>query len=95
MALQSVLVFLVVACCFVYAAWTLMPQSVRRGLANGMLRWPLPPVLRTIVQRGARSSGSCHCDGCDRAPPERALVFHPKIGQKTQRLTRSKTDKAA
>ncbi len=72
-----------------------MPQTARRSLAGRLLRWPLPKVLRTVVQRGAGRSGGCHCDGCDRAAPERVLVFHAKTGQKTRRLIRSDAKKSS
>lgn len=93
MALQSVSVFILVAWCFAYALWTLMPQTARRSLASRLLRWPLPRELRTIVQRSAARSGGCHCDGCDRAAPGQALVFHAKAGQKVRWLIRSEAKK--
>ncbi len=93
MALQSALVFMVVAACFVYALWTLMPQTGRSSLSRRLLRWPLPKMLRTVVQRSAGRSGGCHCDGCDRAAPERALVFHAKSGQNTTQLIRFESKK--
>ncbi len=86
---ESVLVFLVVSSCFVYALWTLMPQTARRSLAVRLLRWPLPGLLRAVVQRGARSCGACRCHGCDRAAPERVLMFHAKAGQTSRRRIQS------
>ena len=67
MALQSLIVFIVVACCFVYAAWTLLPQVARRAAARSLLRLPLPRSLASTLQTAASASASCHCSGCDRA----------------------------
>ena len=90
MALQSLLVFLLVAGCFVYAAWTLMPQVARRLTANGLLRLPLPDAWRTALQKTLSTSGGCHCSGCDHAQSKagsvkasapQVLVFHPRKRQ--------------
>ena len=87
MALQSLLVYSLVAGCFVYAAWTLMPQVARRLTANGLLRLPLPDAWRTALQKTLSTSGGCHCSGCDhalpkagavKAPAPQVLVFHPR-----------------
>ncbi len=87
MALQSLLVYSLVAGCFVYAAWTLMPQVARRSLANALLRLPLPDVWRAALQKSLSTSGGCHCSGCDQAQPKaggmktpapQVLVFHPR-----------------
>ena len=87
MALQSLLVFLLVAGCFVYAAWTLMPQVVRRVLIDALLRLPLPEAGRAALQKSLSTSGGCHCSGCDHAQPKaggvkaaapQVLVFHPR-----------------
>ena len=82
MTLQSLIVTVVVGGCFVYAAWTLMPQGVRRMLANGLLRLPLPDQLTATLQQALRASGGCNCSGCDQAPAKPAaltqpLRFHP------------------
>jgi hypothetical protein len=56
----------VVAACFGYSAWALMPAALRRRLAIVLsrVRWigRLPSVARA-----ARASGGCGCDGCDRS----------------------------
>lgn len=77
-----------------YVVWTLLPQAARRGLARGLLCWPLPRALAQPLRRVARvSAGCCNCSGCDRAPAidalagkagqptvagTQALVFHPR-----------------
>jgi hypothetical protein len=93
MGLQSFLVLVLVVCSFVYAAWTLMPQAARRGLAQGLLRWPLPLSFASYLQQAARAPAGCNCSGCDRAPANakkgdrggpmnallvKPLVFHPR-----------------
>lgn len=93
MGLQSLLVLLLVAGSFVYAAWALMPQLARRGLAQGLLRWPLPRSIAGYLRQAARASAGCHCSGCDRAPANfkqgnrpgptdgllaKPLIFHPR-----------------
>lgn len=90
MALQSMLVFLLVTGCFVYAAWSLLPQVARRPLTNGLLRLPLPIAWRAALQKTLSTSGGCHCSGCDHAQPKpqsglttssaaaQVLVFHPR-----------------
>jgi hypothetical protein len=96
MDMQSLAVFVVVNCCFVYAAWSLMPQVARRPLANGLLRLPLPQPLRHFLRKAAEASAGCHCSGCDHAQPKfgqsggaakvslsstQVLVFHPRKHQ--------------
>jgi hypothetical protein len=96
MDMQSLAVFVVVSCCFVYAAWSLMPQVARRALANGLLRLPLPQQLVFTLQKAASASSGCQCSGCDRAQPKvsqaggvakasssssQVLVFHPRKRQ--------------
>ena len=66
MTLQSLAVFVVVTCCFSYAAWTLLPQVARRAMANSLLRLPLHASLRLSLERAASASGACHCSGCER-----------------------------
>ena len=66
--LQSLLVLVLVAGSFVYATWALLPQAARRGVAQGLLRWPLPRIVAGHLQRAARAQAGCSCSGCDRAP---------------------------
>jgi hypothetical protein len=90
MALQTLIVSLLVAGCFVYAAWNLMPQAVRRLLACALLRLSLPRSLAAYLQKAAQGSAGCGCSGCDHAPAKRAspaqapapsehvMQFHPR-----------------
>lgn len=83
MTLQTVIVALLVAGSFAYAAWTLLPQVMRRALASGLLRLPLPGRWRARLQTVARATaGGCGCSGCDALPPPAAkpqpVVFHPR-----------------
>ncbi len=90
---QSFIVGVLVAGSFIYAAWSLMPQVVRRLLAQGLLRWPLPRSFAAFLQQAAQAQVGCHCSGCDRAPANikktdkrsaadaattQPLVFHPR-----------------
>ncbi|NDP38421.1 MAG: hypothetical protein GZ093_06675 [Rhodoferax sp.] len=93
MGLQSLIVWLLVAGSFVYAAWSLLPQAARRILAQGLLRWPLPRALAQFLRQAARAQAGCNCSACDHAPanvrkagkpgpadaaPAQPLVFHPR-----------------
>jgi hypothetical protein len=83
MTLQTVIVALLVAGSFAYAAWTLLPQAARRGLAAGLLCLPLPGRWRAYLQTMARAAaGGCGCSGCDAVPPPtgkpQPVVFHPR-----------------
>jgi hypothetical protein len=71
MGLQSLIVALVVAGSFVYAAWRLMPAALRRWLASQLLRLPVPERLLAPLHKAAQTSGGCDCSGCDRAPGQR------------------------
>ena len=64
MDLQILIVALVVAGSFVYAAWSLMPQVLRRVLAAQLLRLPVPARWRVALRRAAQTSGGCNCSGC-------------------------------
>lgn len=83
MTLQTVIVALLVAGSFVYAAWTLLPQAARRALASGLLHLPLPGRWRARLQIVARAAaGGCGCSGCDALPVSagkpQPVVFHPR-----------------
>ncbi|MBA3056734.1 MAG: hypothetical protein KJ614_17690 [Gammaproteobacteria bacterium] len=93
MELQSIIVGLLVAGSFVYAAWSLSPQAARRLLAQALLRCPLPPSLAKFLRQAAQAPAGCNCSGCDRAPAHikkteqrsaadactaQPLVFHPR-----------------
>jgi hypothetical protein len=79
MSLQFFVMTIVVSCCFVYATWTLMPQSGKVWLAQSLLRLPLPvslPVsLLASLQKVAQQSSACNCSGCDRAPGSKKGIF--------------------
>jgi len=80
--LQNLIVALLVAGCAVYAAWTLMPATARRGIATSLLKLPLPAALELKMRRAATVSSGCGCDGCDHAPAKTAraapqvVTFH-------------------
>ncbi len=91
--MQSLIAFIVVASCFAYAAWSLMPQVARRWLASRLLQLPLPQGLRPALEKAVSASAGCHCSGCDKAQPKvgpvaggarasvspaQVLVFHPR-----------------
>lgn len=91
MNIQSLTVALLVVLSFAYAAWTLMPQALRAGLARGRLRLPIPGWVRQRVVAASSVSVGCGCDGCHKAPASVAkaasptkpvqaqpLVFHPR-----------------
>lgn len=91
MGLQSLIVALVVAGSFVYAAWNLMPAALRRWLASQLLRLPVPQPFLAPLRKAVQVSGGCDCSGCDRAPAraveplatkglvrEQPLVFMPR-----------------
>ncbi|HEY2190569.1 MAG TPA: DUF6587 family protein [Caldimonas sp.] len=63
---QWAIVAVVVLASAVYAAWTLMPASLRRVLATAALKLPLPAVLATRIRSQAANASSCGCSGCDR-----------------------------
>ena len=86
--LQAVIVVLLVVGCAIYATWTLLPATARRGIALALLKRPLPGFAARFLRRHAEASSGCGCDGCDQraaAPPPGAapsegapLVFHPR-----------------
>lgn len=68
MGLQMLVVALVVAGSLVYAAWSLMPQTLRRRLAAWLLRLPVPARWRAPLHKAAQAPGRCGaCRGCDRS----------------------------
>lgn len=67
MTAQILIVSMVVALCFVYSAWSLMPQAGRRAVATGLLLLPLPDALAKRLQANGRKSACGDCDGCDRS----------------------------
>jgi hypothetical protein len=65
---QWAIVVVVVLASTVYAAWTLMPASLRRALATAALKLPLPAVAAARMRAHAANVSSCGCTGCDRNP---------------------------
>ena len=70
---QTWVVAPVVAACFVYAAWSLMPGTLRRRLATALMRMPWVGQIPFVVRTAQKPLG-CGCDGCDRS----ALRNDPK-----------------
>ena len=73
--LQSLLVYAVVACCTVYAAWTLAPASLKRMVATALMA--RSPYLRSSRrwQAWAQQKGGCG-SGCSggRSGPARTAA---------------------
>ncbi|WHZ12066.1 MAG: hypothetical protein OJF60_002507 [Burkholderiaceae bacterium] len=70
--LQSLLVYLVVACCAAYALWTLSPARLKRFVANALMARSQALRASRRLQALARDEGGCGsaCSGCaDRAQP--------------------------
>ena len=65
---QWALVALIVGASALYAAWTLMPASLRRVVATAALRLPLPRTVAARMRAHAENASSCGCSGCDRNP---------------------------
>jgi hypothetical protein len=68
MSVQWAVVAVVVALSAAYAAWTLMPASLRRVLATASLRLPLPAPLARRMRAHAERADGCGCSGCDHNP---------------------------
>lgn len=66
--MQGLVVALVVAASFGYAAWTLMPARWRQALAQRLLRWPALGRWG-VLRQAAAAGGGCGCSGCDAAAP--------------------------
>ena len=91
MNLQLLIVALLVALSFAYAAWTLMPQALRATLARRLLGLHLPGFMRQRLLAAANARVGYGCSGCDKAPSPSAnsapsslpvqaqrMVFHPR-----------------
>lgn len=76
--MQNAIVTLIVLCSFAYAAWALMPSKTRRGLAELLMRLPLPGFVASRLQWAARRSNACGCDGCDQAVPKKGAATDAK-----------------
>jgi hypothetical protein len=64
--LQSLLVYVVVACCTVYAAWTLAPASLKRRCATTLMGKSQYLRSSRRWQAWAQQKGGCGsgCSGC-------------------------------
>jgi hypothetical protein len=85
---QIVVVALLVVACTSYAAWTLMPGSLRRRIAALLLKLPLPHRLAISMRKHSVQASGCACDGCDRSATSAAkqpdgvaapIVFHARL----------------
>ncbi len=83
MIVQTLAVSVLVVACSAYVSWTLMPASVRRGIALALLKLTLPATLATRLRKHAVEASGCGCDGCDRSSTAKAkpsavqpLTFH-------------------
>lgn len=83
--LQSLIVALIVAGCAVYATWTLMPATWRRGIALASSKLPLPTATAAFMRRHSVVASGCGCDGCDVASKAKqspsgpvTITFHPR-----------------
>jgi uncharacterized membrane protein YccC len=85
--LQALIVAVLVACCFVYAAWALIPAAARKWLASRLLERKLPAFLAEALRPYATAASGCSCDGCDRsgkvapraaASGSKPITFHPR-----------------
>ena len=64
--LQALLVYAVVACCSVYAAWTLAPASLKRLVATALMARSKYLRSSRRWQAWAQQKGGCGsgCSGC-------------------------------
>ena len=82
---QTAIVVLLVIGCTAYAAWTLMPASARRVVAQALLKWPLPQRATALLQKHLVADSGCSCDGCDQGTKKREpagtqqIRFHPRV----------------
>jgi hypothetical protein len=81
--LQALVVAVLVAGCFFYAVWTLMPASARKRIATLLLERPLPAFVAEALRPHAAGASGCGCAGCDlSAKPKAArsgatpITFH-------------------
>lgn len=75
--LQSLVVYALVACCAVYAAWVLSPAALKRFVANVLMARSRRLSTSRRLQALARQEGGCGtaCSGC--ADPARPSVAKP------------------
>jgi len=81
-SLQTLIVALIVPGCVFYAAWKLMPATLRQSLAVSILRLPhLPSPIEATLQKAAQKASGCGCDGCDRSPSHPTSKMNAKAAQ--------------
>ena len=83
---QVAIVAIVVTGCTAYAAWTLMPASARRVVAQALLRLPLPQRQAARLRKHLVAASGCGCDGCDHATKKKPapaaaqpIRFRPRV----------------
>lgn len=77
--LQSLLVYAVVACCAVYAAWTLAPAGLKRLVADALMARSRYLRSSRRWQTWAQQKGGCGsgCSGCGSAAARSANKTKP------------------
>jgi len=65
---------------FAYAAWSLMPQSWRKGLAQRVRHLPWPKGIQAFWDQASLATAGGGCSGCEKAAPLKAktVVFFPR-----------------
>ncbi|MBP6676582.1 MAG: hypothetical protein KA185_14965 [Vitreoscilla sp.] len=79
---QTVVVAAVVAVCFAYAAWTLMPLAWRNAAAALLRRVPGLGHWRALQPKAQAGCGGCDGDCASAAPKDAAPVkFYRRISK--------------
>jgi hypothetical protein len=63
---QTLVVAALVAGCFVYVVWVLMPQALRRSVAVVLTRQSILARWAPLRRAANQSDTGCSCDGCDK-----------------------------
>ena len=71
--LQALVVAVLVAGCFLYAAWALMPASARKRIATLLLARPLPAFVAEALRPHAAGASGCGCAGCELSAKPKAV----------------------
>ncbi|HEX4986686.1 MAG TPA: hypothetical protein VFV71_11550 [Burkholderiales bacterium] len=80
--MQTLIVALIVAAAFVYAAWLFLPKAGRRWLLDRLIAVsPAPLGARLVRIREEPGAAGCStCKGCEEAPaaspPTRTIRIH-------------------
>jgi hypothetical protein len=73
--LQDLLVGLIVSACAAYVGWALLlPLTLRRRLAQALLRRRWPAGVQERLQAAAQVRSGCGCEGCDASPARSETV---------------------